>query len=61
MNGKALNTVLLNTVRINTVGTVMKKISRYVPDNEIPDSHTVLMTADSEQFMASDTGFYVKN
>lgn len=60
MNTNALNIATLNAVSLNNAGMSIKKRSRYVPDNEIPDSHTAFYAADSEQFFAADTGFYVK-
>lgn len=60
MKAMQLNNIPLNVINLNIVGETTKKISRYVPDDEIPDTHTEFYV-DTEAFYASDGGFYVKN
>ena len=59
-----MNKVFLNIVRIgqnalNVVGTAIKKIVRYLPDGELPDTHTQMYDADGVSFYGSDAKFNV--
>lgn len=54
------NIIRLNRVVINSIGEVFKKIVRYVPDNEVPDTHVDFYGADGEQFYGSDDRFLGK-
>ena len=56
-NMNALNTIYLNVVRL--FNGLKKRSSRYVPDNEIPDTHTRMQSADGA-FSAADADFYTK-
>ena len=60
-----MNTIVLNTIRlfhkIATIGEHHKKIIRYVPDNEIPDTHIEFCDIEGIQYKgADDTKFYGK-
>lgn len=54
-----LNVISLNSMVINSFGTSSEKFTRYVPDNEIPDTH-IDIYAGSEVFNALDGKFLVK-
>ena len=54
-----LNTIPLNIVNLNINTVVVKKIIRYVPDDQIPETHTEFQL-DSKIFLALDGGFYTK-
>lgn len=54
-----LNTIPLNIVNLNINAVVVKKIIRYVPDDQIPETHWEFHS-DSELFLAFDGGFYTK-
>lgn len=46
---------------LNALGATIKKIIRYVPDNEVPDTHVKFGDADGVQLVgADDNVFYVK-
>ena len=53
-----LNTIYLNVCRLFT--GPLKRVSRYVPDNEVPDTHVIMVGAGNEEFAAADGYFYVK-
>ena len=53
-----LNTIYLNVCRL--FNGPLKKTSRYVPDDEVPDTHTLMFGAGNEEFKAADGYFYVK-
>lgn len=54
-----LNTIPLNVINLNANSVVIKKIIRYVPDDQIPETH-IEFHSDSEIFLALDGGFYTK-
>lgn len=54
-----LNTIPLNVINLNSDSVVIKKIIRYVPDDQIPETH-IEFQSDSEIFLALDGGFYTK-
>lgn len=54
------NIIYLNRIILNSIGEVFKKIVRYVPDNEVPDTHVDFFGADGEQFYGSDDKFLGK-
>lgn len=54
-----LNTIPLNVINLNANSVVIKKIIRYVPDDQIPETH-IEFYSDSEIFLALDGGFYTK-
>lgn len=51
--------IKLNVAYINVLGGVVNKFTRYVPDDEIPDTHTDFYTA-TDVFNASDGKFLAK-
>lgn len=56
-----LNTIKLASVSLNTIGSSIKKIVRYVPDNEVPDTHVKFGDIDGVQLVGADNNvFYVK-
>lgn len=55
-----LNIVQLNRVVTNVIGDIARKISRYVPDDEVPDSHTPFYGADGQWLEGTDDEFYGK-
>ena len=59
MNKILLNVIYLSTIGINLIGSTIKKIIRYVPDGEVPDTHTQMYDADGVAFYGSDAKFNV--
>ena len=58
---RLLNVIRLNTVKLNIVGGFLKKIIRYIPDNEVPDTHIQFYGVDNEPLIGSDDNkFYGK-
>ena len=53
-----LNIVYLNVCKL--FKGPLKRSTRYVPDNEVPDTHIMMMGAGNEEFTAADGYFYVK-
>lgn len=59
MNKIKVNVVNLNKFALNSFGATSNKFNRYVPDDEIPDTH-IDIYADTELFSALDGKFLVK-
>lgn len=56
-----LNTIRLASISLNAIGATIKRIIRYVPDNEVPDTHVKFGDADGIQLVGADNNvFYVK-
>lgn len=60
MKTVTLDAIKLPVVILNSIGKKIKKIIRYVPDDEVPDTHIAMYDSASEQWEAADGKFYVK-
>lgn len=60
MNKIGLNVIYLNSIVLNSFGSTSNKFTRYVPDDEIPNTH-IDIYADTELFSALDGKFLVKH